>query len=252
MKTDEYNSQGLERVEQSDLQTMGGDNSLAEFSGFEAQDEFMSSTSASRKINFGSLLIVIVVVIAAGAIFAMRTLARVSEAFAGNAEVDKVIDSFLDSQTGDNGLGSFDSLLVDNSDSPLNILDDNYTEMQVPLANVQRNPFILDGDHDTDAAPPVDANPGDESLRLWETRRAEREIAIESARSRLVLKSVMMGTPKLANLNDRIVREGDTVVIEPGQIEFKVTEIALDAVVLVATDELYDLEIEMRVQVDGR
>ena len=61
------------------------------------------------------------------------------------------------------------------------------------------------------------------------------------------LKSVLMGRPPLANVNGKVVRVGETVMV--GDVGFLVVAIDTDVVRLMAEDSAYDVSVEVEVRV---
>jgi hypothetical protein len=206
--------------------------SVGEFGGDGGIDAF---TSDAPKIKFGSLLIVIVVLIAGGAVFGMRTLSKITAATRGSSDVERTVEHFLKSgvasgSQSDNPLGLGD-------DSVLGVLDGDYTERQIPLQDVQKNPFAPDGTLPGGNAH-VDTGAGSGS---WNR-------IVQSAAAKLELKSVMGGQGSrnpLANINGRIVSLRGSLTV--GGVTFRVTKIRTDAVVLVAKDPQSDAEVETTV-----
>jgi hypothetical protein len=200
--------------------------------------------SSGRSVNMGSILIAIVVVVAAGALFFMRTIAKVSANMA-NPEMEQVVDDFLrDFNTPK--LGSTTAISGTEDQHILEVLDEDYSEIQVPLDSVQFNPFVLQGEEDDTGETPITAPPTDDSERRFRKERDERKAAIMAAANGLTLKSVMMGNPSLANINDSIVREGDTVSIN--DVEFTISLIEVDVVTASCQDFRYALEIDVPIR----
>ncbi len=209
----------------------GDSVSVGEFGGDGGIDAFASD---APKIKFGSLLIVIVVLVAAGAVFGMRTLTKITAAADGSSDVEKTVEHFLKGAAkgsqSDNPLGFGD-------DSVLGVLDGDYAERQIPIQDVQKNPFAPDG-----ALPGgqvvVDSGGGS---RSW-TR------VVQSAAAQLQLKSIMRGRNPLANINGRIVSLRGSITV--GGVTFKVIKITTSSVKLVAKDPKSDAEVETTVMLD--
>ncbi len=210
----------------------GDSVSVGQFGGDGGIDAFASD---APKIKFGSLLIVIVVLVAAGAVFGMRTLSKITAATGGSSDVEKTVEHFLKSgmakgSQSDNPLGLGD-------DSILGVLDGNYSERQIPIQDVQKNPFAPDG-----ALPggQVVVDPGGGSgswIRV-----------VQSAAAQLELKSIMRGRNPLANINGRIVSLRGTLTV--GGVTFKVIKITTSSVKLVAKDPKSDAEVETTIMLD--
>ncbi|MHC4990414.1 MAG: hypothetical protein ACYTGC_05480 [Planctomycetota bacterium] len=209
-----------------------------------AHDPLAGDGGSRKRLDNSTLLIVVVILVAAGGLFAMRTLARITIPTASAGELEQTIESFLKMLSIEDPA---DGSEVDLTKDPvLDVIAEDYTDRQVPLADVQRNPFIIwaplaapqQGDGETNSG--VD--------RLWKEKRAEREREIRAAGERFQLKSVLMGSTPLANLNDKIVRQGESVLVEPEIVEFQVTSISPDLVTLVAVDARFDLIVEIQIE----
>jgi hypothetical protein len=203
--------------------------SVGEFGGDGGIDAF---TSDAPKIKFGSLLIVIVVLIAGGAVFGMRTLSKITAATRGSSDVERTVEHFL--QSGVAGGSQSDNPLNLSDDSVLGVLSGDYAERQIPLQDVQKNPFAPDGTLPGGNAH-VDPGVGSGS---WNR-------IVQSAAAKLQLKSIMGGTNPLANINGRIVSLRGSITV--GGVTFRVTKITKDAVMLVAKDPQSDAEVETTV-----
>ena len=226
---------GSSSTPDADMTPEGGEGdsvSVGQFGGDGGIDAFASD---APKIKFGSLLIVIVVLVAAGAVFGMRTLTKITAAADGSSDVEKTVEHFLKSgiakgSQSDNPLGLGD-------DSVLGVLDGDYAERQIPIQDVQKNPFAPDG-----ALPGgqvvVDSGGGS---RSW-TR------VVQSAAAQLELKSIMRGRNPLANINGRIVSLRGTLTV--GGVTFKVIKITTSSVKLVAKDPKSDAEVETTIMLD--
>ena len=106
----------------------------------------LAGAGTRRKISGGSVLIAAVVIIATGGLFAMRWLSEATAARDADREIESTIESFLKSFTGlsDDNPEETETPTGDNpSDRVLAVLTTEYSERQVPLRDVQRNPFIL-------------------------------------------------------------------------------------------------------------
>ncbi len=184
------------------------------------------------KIKSGTMLIVIVALIAAAGLFSMRTLTRASAATSAPKEIEKSIDEFLNvviNKTSDEGA----------DEGVLGVLSESYASRQVPLDDVQRNPFIIFEPLSVQSVPVVS---GDPTAHLRQTRMAEFEKAAED----LHLGMILMGSEPLANINKRVVRVGELIPVSP-EVEFEVVRIESDRVDFVARDPALDVEFEWTV-----
>ena len=64
---------------------------------------------------------------------------------------------------------------------------------------------------------------------------------------RFTLKSVLMGSTPLANLSDKIVREGESILVQPESVEFRVVSIEPDSVTLFASEPRFELSLQIEV-----
>jgi len=206
----------------------------------------LASAGTKRKISGGSVLIAAVVLIAAGGLFAMRQLAEATAASDADHEIELTIESFLKTITGQRGPTSRggQTTVRGQSDRALAVLTTEYSERQVPLRDVQRNPFIIF--QPPPSAPPtadeIPAQSSQQELR-WQQKRQQHQTAIEREGANLTLKSVLGGSTPLAVVNNKIVRIGDTVATSQPQITFRVLSIETDAVKLVSTAPELDLRV---------
>lgn len=193
-----------------------------------------------HRITSGALLIVIVVAIAATGLYSMRTVTRATAFTGGNQEIEQSIESFL------KVIGSSDesttSSAVDSigNEAVLRVLTESYVERQVPVEGVQRNPFIIL--NEDVVAPPTGVR-DDAGARL-ERQRRERQAVFEKAAGRLQLRTVLLGSTPLANVNNKIVRVGESITVLPEDVEFHVASISADSVTLLAEDPSLDLVLE--------
>lgn len=215
--------------------------------GEAALDPLAGAESAKRS-NTGTLLIVLVIIVAAGGLFSMRTLAKVTASVNDDAEVEQTIESLLAQFSGSATPGEGKkSVLMEDASPALRVLNESYSERQVPWENVQGNPFIL-AVPTTDATPDVQPDNGNASLRDWERRRREKMAKIDEAGKRLTLSSTLLGSNPLANINNTILRVGDT--LKQGDVLFRLTDIRSDSVTLVGEDLALDIEMEVVVEID--
>ncbi len=212
----------------------------------------LAGTQTRKKLSGGSVLIVAVVLIAVGGLFSMRKLAQVTAAAGVDSEIETTIETFLKSLTGqetpeDDSSG--DRAGARANEAALAVLSETYSERQVPLSNVQRNPFII-YQRETVAPLPTE-DPGlaaSQQEQRWREKRKEREQIIRSAGDRLTLKSILGGSNPLAIIDGKIVRVGDTFDIPGGDVAFRIRSISTGMVELVAQVEELNLTVEITLQ----
>jgi hypothetical protein len=227
-----------EQLDQAQTMPLGVGN----FEEQVAADPLAGEGTHRKRIDSGSLLIGIVIIVAAAGLFSMRTLARVTVPTAGASEFDETIEGFLRLLNVQDQAPSSEIVDVATGGSVLEIINEQYTERQVPLAEVQRNPFIIW----TPITRTTTDNP-DTVDHLWEQQRAEREAEVRKAAERFTLKSVLMGSTPLANLSDKIVREGESILVQPESVEFRVVSIEPDSVTLFASEPRFELSLQIEV-----
>lgn len=198
----------------------------------------LAAAGSGRKIRSSSILLVAIVLLAVVGLFSMRFLARVTASGSANSDIEKTIDEFFKSWKGSGSLDGPDGQrLVVKRDNELTVIGGDYTDRQVALSDVQKNPFV-----ETEATT-INGAPDTGAGTTFEKRRALQQKAIESAAAELILKSVIMGSTPLANLDGRIVRLDETFRVEDKGVSFHVTEITPDSITLVS--DVPDLELSV-------
>lgn len=206
-----------------------------------SMDPLAGTTGESRRIRSGSMLIVVVVVIACGGLWFMRTLSHVSGATGAKSDVEKSIESFLGARD-----TKGNAKVVSGTDpSVLAVLSASYIDKHVPLESVQRNPFILPGENDT----AINTTPiaGEDPAQAIARARGARQKEIDAAAAKLMVKSIIMSAQPLANLSGMIVRVGDEIAPEGSDITFRVQSITNDTVMLATDDIALGMHVEVPV-----
>jgi hypothetical protein len=185
-------------------------------------------------------VLIVVVGLAIGSLFSMHTLTKVTASQGRNAETERTIDSFLSSLSGTarpNDGDESSTELVEGHREVVGALSNDYTKHQV--SQLARNPFEV-----TSRPVTVPDGPVDDS----EYAKAVRRDAMERAAEEFELKSIIMGSRPLANLNGRIVRVNQVVPVEgsngAGVIKFRVASIRPEAVTMVAEDPVLEIRVE--------
>jgi hypothetical protein len=199
-----------------------------------ALDPLVTATE-SRKLKAGSFVLILVVIMACGGLWFMKTLSKVSASSGANRDIEASIEKFLSGMKGNDTTkaGGNSNALNSGDVNVLAVLSGSYTEKQIPLDGVQRDPFILFGDD-----VPVGSTVGDDSSSV-----ARRRGEIERAATQLELKSVLMGTQPLANIGGKIVRRGEEIVLQPDNIAFRVVEITKESVTVLGEDARLNLSV---------
>ncbi len=187
---------------------------------FDLGHDPLMGEGSEKKSAKGMLIIVLVVGLAAGSLFSMHTLTKVTAASGRNKEIDATVDKFLKTMAGvknPDGTGGGGDL-VSSHDEIIAVITNNYIENQVQL---DRDPFELSGG-------------GGNTSGGSRTSRS----AVERAFGKLDLKSVIGGSRPLANINGKIVRVNQVMPVRlsrmEGEIKFRVTSITRDAVTVEA------------------
>lgn len=200
----------------------------------------LANITERKKFNAGSLVLVLVVTVACGGLWFMRSLSKVGAATQAPTDIEASIEQFINKLKGNETLAPDKpaSALVQADAGVLAVLSGSYTERQVPLENVQRNPFIIYGESPVALTSMDDGGDTDVTRR-----RAQRQEQYEKAVSRLELKSVLMSSQPLANISGKIVRKGDEYVAQPDNIVFRVDDISKDSVTLVGEDAALNIRV---------
>lgn len=144
----------------------------------------------------GVVVLLIVVVAASGALYAMRSLGKAGKLKMLDIKIDYPVDGATKIATADH----------------VHIMDDLRTTgevRQVPLDEVQMNPFEWRGLEVVTAVPGGRSGLSPEEQRLREAQ--ERAKAIETALARLSLNSIIGGRVPVARVSGQMVRVGDSV-----------------------------------------
>lgn len=164
----------------------------------------------SRSLASGLLPIFIIAAVAGGAIFFMRSTAGDADRDTIATEVRAKIDQAVAKLSNENAMAHTDPLRADNID---NLFKDtetvvamfatDFTENQVPVQYVKKNPFVLDRPKTAEGKP---AETGDDR------RRYEQWLAgLKRDIHNLRLDAVMGGAQPMAIVDGKPVHVGDTV-----------------------------------------
>lgn len=206
----------------------------------------LAGAETVKRSSAGTLLIIAVIVIAAGGLFSMRFLAKVNASSSTDGEVEKNISQFLALLDGGTGPKAQQSVLFQSDTTVLNVLKESYTEHQVPLENLAKDPFNLSGGE----TPVANTDPGDSSTHQWEQHRREKLQAMEQASKNLQLTSVLLGGTPLANINGKILRVGEVLHMDKQGVDFRITNIETDKATLVGEDAALNVKYEVTVVID--
>ncbi len=193
---------------------------------FEASEAiFASGADGGEKSgrSGGLMLIGAVVAMAIGGLVIMNTLSKIASAPKGDIDISH--DKWnLRSRGDDGGLAILG-------------LDTGIIDLQVPWADLQRDPFILEL---LSEGPDTTPDP----LDLGAAARDRRLAEIDSAAARLRLQSVLGGRQPLAIINGETMRIGDVLTIANTNVTFRVVAIARGSVTIVSADPALKLNVK--------
>jgi len=209
--------------------------------GLDGDIDLHSMSDGSKLFNKSTLLIVAVLLIAAGTIYAMRLSqgekGQSEEVTKSEARIEQLMTQLKSSQAagGDHRLakGSIEALMND-AEFIIAQLDVDPTKRQVPVEFTKKNPFHLFIEQAIPTAGPVKPKEDPEAKRLAELmKKLEGELA------RLKIQSILPnGRKPVAIIDNKIVQLGEAVG------SFKVKEIQKLAVILEAEGKEFTLSIE--------
>lgn len=196
-----------------------------------------ADAAPTRKLNQGVVLLVIVLVVAGGALYAMRK--------GGSASIDTSINDVelkieaalaqvgLVHANGDDPQAAIVALAA-NTDLVIARFTADPSAQQVPIDQVQKNPFVMAG------AARADEPRSNlvESTSLEDRQRERRLAELRTELSGLQLQTVMNGRSPMAVISGRVVRERDTIG------SFVVVTIEPRTVSLTAEGNSYQLTME--------
>ncbi len=234
------------------------DQQLQEYDGFEHSDQQpigvgnilnddddlpLSEEESSSKVNSSAVIITLFILVSVGAVFAMRTISKSNNtAFAYNTEIENQIETFLDAMANDSLSGGSGLNNSSGDTTVLKVLSTTYSDRQIQLENVKKNPFIIEPDGgDLSQSTPT---PNGDSTRKWKVQRENLRERFVKAAQDITVNSLMSGSSPLASLNGKIVREGETISVGSDEVKFTVDSIQVDTVILMAESEEYDLKMQ--------
>lgn len=240
IETSDRQLQEYEGFEHSDQQPLGTGNIL------NGDDDLpLIEEESSSKINSSAVIITLIILISVGAVFAMRTISKSNNtSFASNIEVENQIEIFLDamaSQDLSDGSGLNSSR---GETTVLKVLSTTYSDRQVQLENVKKNPFITIADDGSQRQAQANPNPDGISAKRWNIQRELLREKFVAASQNITVNSLMSGSSPLASLNGKIVREGETITVGSDEVQFTIETIQISTVILVAESTEYDLKMQ--------
>ena len=220
---------------------------VGDFAGDQGMDALAGAESGKR-FKSGTILVALVVAVAIGGLVSMRTLAKVTAASTGSSEIEQSIEKWRAGMVGAEGPESSSSTARVNGDA-LMVLNETYSQHQVPLGDVAKNPFVLPGDGQTG---PEILDPVNATLAERDKQIARARSRIERAGGRLEVKMIMDSENPLANISGQIVGLDDVILVEEEgeDVEFLVTAMTEDVVTVVTRVPEFELEVELDLTLD--
>lgn len=195
-------------------------------------DASQGQAPAKSRVSQGVLLLLLVLAVAAGALFVMRkTGAATVDTTANTAE--RKIEIALAQLTGKAKAGSESSLLSQNTDEVIARFAEDPTARQVDIDHVRKNPFML-----TVAVQPTNTAQPVMTVNLEDRAKQQQLQQLRSELDKLSLQSVMEGRTPLAVISNKVVRAGDAIG------SFHVVAIETRAVTLTADGNTYQLTMQ--------
>jgi hypothetical protein len=207
----------------------------------------LAGAVVGKRLNGGFILISAVILSAVAGLFSMRKLAELTAATDINEQVEETIEGFLDklAGTGSDPSGAQDPTRSAHEQHVMAVITESYADRQVPLEDVKRDPFRLDGD----TKPDIVVEEEDPEKAKEDRQAAERQRIIKAAEA-LALKSIVGGSTKMALIGGSIVRVGETVSNTAGNITFRVTDVTTSSVDLVAENTELELTVNVTIYLD--
>ncbi len=189
--------------------TASGDSFDNLESGFAADETGLGAVGAARRrkpVRDGTIILAVIIFIAAGILASMRLISTKAGGYARDVALETRIDEFISGMKKPAAIGS----LIVNDTEIIESLADDRTDVQVPLVEVKKNPFLM-------KAVPAQTPVGLPNLALTpeqiaEQKRREREASLRTQAAAMHFSSVM-GSPGnyLAVIDGRVVQVGDTL-----------------------------------------
>lgn len=222
-------------------QSQHDDEFDVEENGESAVFDPLASGSGTQRRFGGMLVMGAVIIAAAGGLYTMRMMSRMSAAEASTMEIDSAVSAFLETMERNRG---------DDADGAVAVLENDYTEIQVHPNDVARDPFELMSvrlDLDPDATVTEPTRNGRKPSEI----DADRRRAIQVSSQRLVLKSTMLGRSPLAIIDGNIMKLDDTFSSTDGEYTYRVmavkestVELSVEHEELVGDPEIVILVVE--------
>lgn len=233
---DDINPLDSDQNEPSSLSLMGG---IANGDNFDAADlDITSMDSGGGFLSKGTLLILLIAMIGAGSLYAMRASQTDMTADEKMRKIEADVENKLIEIKGNSDFAA--NLSTNNSvtDEILGHLSNNATEKQVPVEFTKKNPFVRPAKKVEIKV--VDKGPTVDESAVAKQREHEKVLRnLNKELAGLTLKSVLPnGSRSVAVIGNKVVQVGNTVG------SFKVTKIANVTVTLTASGQTFSLSLE--------
>ncbi len=185
----------------------------------------------SKRLTQGILLILLVAMIAAGSLFAMR-VSQDEMSDNRDVQVDAQIDQWIAKLAHADGDGEqtkedLDELFGDTK-SLVSMFSQDMTTKQIPIEYIKKNPFMMSIAKTVQAEMPVSQGPN----------RSDVIRKLQSELDRMELQSIVSGSVPLAVIDGEFVRKGDRIG------SFVVQSIGTLSVKMTASGEIFELKLE--------
>lgn len=209
------------------------------------EDEAIGDDASSKRSHSGTILIVLVIVIAGVGLFSMRTLSRVTAAGNVNNDLEATIEAFLNDAGSGRSVETETNVteLVERNQQVLEVIRKSNLGEQISISDPQRNPFIIESQQNVDSGEQTD--PGEQADAIREQKRTQRRAELKQAIEQIKIKSILMGSQPLVNINNSVLTEGDVLILNIEGATFRITKIQNSSVTVEGTDKNLDVSVSV-------
>lgn len=217
--------------------------------GMSDPDEFGADALGSKrpKLSQGTMLILVVCVIAAGTLYGMRLSQRKAGPDVKAQQVEAKIDEALAKIGAPDGLDKSNPLnpehlndLFKDTDDIVSMFSADLTQRQVPIQFIKKNPFVLPTYQSVEVGSSVDL-----AAEMNKTQRKLLE-GLQKELKSLKLQSVMGGARPVAIISGDLFQPGQNIG------SFTITAIEGLTVKLESSGQLFELKMENQSQEKSR
>ncbi|MCC6581604.1 MAG: hypothetical protein IT440_14320 [Phycisphaeraceae bacterium] len=185
------------------LSLMGG---ILRESALQETDELAPPPGFGKSVSQGTLLLLLIVVIAGGTLYAMRQSTRGMWGDVVSTDVEAKVEAALARFAGHPEAGAKVGAWFEDSSVFVRLFDYDVAQRQVPLEQVRKNPFRLV----LAAEPARSVRPGDDNQAKTQAR-AQRKQKLELELKTYNLQTVMRGRIPVAIVSGQFVRQGQSL-----------------------------------------